>query len=409
MSRTLPTILLGLAWLPFLGPLPSAQAKDTQAQPPAQHLEGVRWGDPGHREFFEFQRWMARLVQDGRGAQDLPKAFDTEETWKRLSKEERAERILQGEAFVRMLKEGNSDRETLVKLLGSHVNLDSRISGVSQVSQQIRAPDEFKRFVEGSQLLAMEVAFQPAKGPEGKRIGLTGPGAAGGAAAGPGPKAQGPASSPSARPLPGPEAAVAAPSAGAVSGGPGRADGTGGFAVLAFAAVGLTVALGIGLAARRLSYQALGGAGAAPEAPAGASSAFSGEGPAPSMFRPTPGPAAQAPAGSGPAPSVPRPPIGPVEPPGVAVRAPFAPAAPEPPASSLSGPPAAPRPSLEGVRPAAWWAITKEEQRLLNLWAQSPEKAAGQASFEEWLDLNRNLAAGVNLKFLKDKLHREPS
>ena len=55
---------------------------------------------------------------------------------------------------------------------------------------------------------------------------------------------------------------------------------------------------------------------------------------------------------------------------------------------------------------STWRAISWREQRLIDIWDASPEKALGQASFEEWLDAQGNVE-GVDLAMLNTKLSRD--
>lgn len=55
---------------------------------------------------------------------------------------------------------------------------------------------------------------------------------------------------------------------------------------------------------------------------------------------------------------------------------------------------------------ATWRAISGQEQRLIDQWDSSPEKAAGMASLEEWLEA-RGATAGVDVARLKAKLSRD--
>lgn len=53
-----------------------------------------------------------------------------------------------------------------------------------------------------------------------------------------------------------------------------------------------------------------------------------------------------------------------------------------------------------------WRAISLREQQLIDRWNCSPEKAAGRASLEEWLDA-RGKTQGVDITQLKEKLRRD--
>ncbi|MFI5362498.1 MAG: hypothetical protein ACHQ49_11055 [Elusimicrobiota bacterium] len=54
---------------------------------------------------------------------------------------------------------------------------------------------------------------------------------------------------------------------------------------------------------------------------------------------------------------------------------------------------------------STWRAISLREQRLIESWDASREKASGQASLSEWLDANA-CSEGVDIPLLKAKLHR---
>lgn len=76
----------------------------------------------------------------------------------------------------------------------------------------------------------------------------------------------------------------------------------------------------------------------------------------------------------------------------------------EPPPSAVDASPALDL--AVGVPQASWRAISLREQQLIEEWDRSPEKAAGRASFEEWLDAKGEVV-GVDSANLKGKLSRE--
>jgi hypothetical protein len=55
---------------------------------------------------------------------------------------------------------------------------------------------------------------------------------------------------------------------------------------------------------------------------------------------------------------------------------------------------------------STWRAISWREQRLIEKWDASPEKATGKASFEEWLDAQGSVES-VDAAMLKAKLCRD--
>ncbi|MBI5881960.1 MAG: hypothetical protein HZB91_02515 [Elusimicrobia bacterium] len=447
MGKTLFPILLGAAALSLTVPLPVVAGPEKGRAESIVSLPGdaIAWDAPEYRDYFEFQRWMAGLSKESRFGQDAAPAFETEASWSKLSAAERAERVRKGLAQAKALQEsglgvsgagaagsGGADRNVIVKLLGARVDLDSRISAVQKVEQKVRAPDEFKRFVEGSQFLPTDLAFQPnpdAAGPSAASAGtassalkLSRPGLRPGRIAeeepvrsSPGDLHPGQAGTP-VMPYRRPEGPVVG------GGGPDV-----GFFALAFAATGFIAALGFGLAGRRFSWGSPLPAGGASEAVGSgpgarqvvvARPAAQGGAPsrAPSLFRATPQSGTGTQAG-----------ISPLRPPqrqggssfplaSSPGSEPVGPGSPVPSgrddehAPADWNPPPIPPPAAwptEGLRPAAWWAISKEEQSLLYRWADSPERA--DMSFEEWLDRHPELACGVDIGRLKDKLRREPS
>jgi hypothetical protein len=74
--------------------------------------------------------------------------------------------------------------------------------------------------------------------------------------------------------------------------------------------------------------------------------------------------------------------------------------------ASASWPAMAQEPYIDIRMPVATWrAISWPEQRLIEKWDASPEKAVGQASFEEWLDAQSDIS-GVDAAALRAKLSR---
>ncbi|MFA6318849.1 MAG: hypothetical protein WC943_15680 [Elusimicrobiota bacterium] len=413
-------ILLGAAALSLMAAQPAASG------PPEGWPEGtvvssadpLPWDAPEHRDFFELQRWLARLAEEGRVRPDQATLFDTEASWSRLSATERAEKVRAGKIMARALQDGGlgpaggvsveavaADRSALVKLLGARVELDPRMSVLQQVSQQVRSPDDFKRFVEGSQTLPTNLASRPAaaSGPVSSSSGQQ---------AATGPALQKPVRTSSSR--------VAAPSLpyqrpfspGQEDAGPDKS-----FFVIAFGVAGFAAALGFGVISRRFSWG--GEAGASPAAPpaprpgmrlvAARPSAKMGEAsPARQVFRATPQSGGAPAAGSSPL-------TGPGGLPAIASQRQGGRVPGDGDHEASPGdwdPPPIPPPAswpAEGMRPAAWWAITKEEQALLDQWSASLERAEGGATFEEWASLHPELSAGVDLDQLKDKLCRESS
>ena len=68
---------------------------------------------------------------------------------------------------------------------------------------------------------------------------------------------------------------------------------------------------------------------------------------------------------------------------------------------------APPEPFIDTRMPVSTWrAISWREQRLIERWDASPEKALGKASFEEWLDAQGRVE-GVDVALLKTKLGRD--
>ncbi|GEM_PF-1920406 len=66
-----------------------------------------------------------------------------------------------------------------------------------------------------------------------------------------------------------------------------------------------------------------------------------------------------------------------------------------------------PEPFIDTRMPVSTWrAISWREQRLIEKWDASPEKAMGKASFEEWLDAQGDVE-GVDAARLKTKLCRD--
>jgi hypothetical protein len=64
-------------------------------------------------------------------------------------------------------------------------------------------------------------------------------------------------------------------------------------------------------------------------------------------------------------------------------------------------------PFIDTLMPVpTWLAISWREQRLIETWDASSEKALGKASFEEWLDAQASLE-GVDAAMLKAKLCRD--
>ncbi|MBI5623320.1 MAG: hypothetical protein HY924_06040 [Elusimicrobia bacterium] len=400
-------MLLAAALSSLTAALPVSAAPEALSAP-----DPMRWDNPQHRDYFDLQRWLARLSAEGRVPADLGTKFETEASWSLLSADERLERIRQGGSLSKQLQDGglggpgtaaleqsSADREALVRLLGSRIELDPRMSGIQDVSRAAASPDEFKRFVEGSQSLPAELALRLGSGVgQGKGRG----GDFGTQLAKPGRLSPGQASTPSLadRPAGGPLESGQGPDAG--------------FFVLAFAATGFAVALGFGIASRRRSLS-----GGPPESSVEVPSLDQDKAvvisqperqipePRSSLFKATPqhgAPSFSASAIPGKGSSLPL----------IARPAPGSPVEPLP---RVEGeevwdlppvPPPAAWPT-EGLRPAAWWAITKEEQALLDRWSHSPEKADGTASFHRWALSHPELSDGVDLEVLKDKLRREPS
>ncbi|MBI4677827.1 MAG: hypothetical protein HY748_09620 [Elusimicrobia bacterium] len=67
-------------------------------------VKDIPWNDPGHQAFFKYQAYLAKFVKD-KGAPAVVFSHETEDTWKRLSKEERVKRVAEGEAYLKGLLE----------------------------------------------------------------------------------------------------------------------------------------------------------------------------------------------------------------------------------------------------------------------------------------------------------------
>jgi hypothetical protein len=91
-----------------------------------------------------------------------------------------------------------------------------------------------------------------------------------------------------------------------------------------------------------------------------------------------------------------------------AMAAPAVPVAETPSASRLLARlEARPEPFIDIRMPASTWrAISLREQRLIERWDASPQKAMGKASFEEWLDAQGDVEA-ADAALLKAKLNRD--
>ena len=80
---------------------------------------------------------------------------------------------------------------------------------------------------------------------------------------------------------------------------------------------------------------------------------------------------------------------------------------PRSPVARTEAAPEAPAAFVDTRMPVGTWrAISLGEQRLIEAWDRSPEKARGQASLEEWLT-SKGGAPGVDIERLKAKLRRD--
>ncbi|MBI5209368.1 MAG: hypothetical protein HY927_05275 [Elusimicrobia bacterium] len=106
MTRPLSALLVVVSILAGAGPLAAKQPEEKAARvaDSSAAVQDILWNDPEHKAFFNYQAYLAKLVKD-RGLAEGSLKYDTEASWKKLSKEERARRVEEGEAFLKKVFE----------------------------------------------------------------------------------------------------------------------------------------------------------------------------------------------------------------------------------------------------------------------------------------------------------------
>ncbi|MBI5882847.1 MAG: hypothetical protein HZB91_07070 [Elusimicrobia bacterium] len=105
MTRAFLTLAVALSLLSG-PPLLAAQEKGKLKPLPQASVSGsvvdgadIPWKDPGHEAFFKYQAYLAKLVKD-KGLPANVFSYDTEATWKSLTRAERIRRVAEGEAYL---------------------------------------------------------------------------------------------------------------------------------------------------------------------------------------------------------------------------------------------------------------------------------------------------------------------